>query len=463
MKKLIINNKLELIGIPPEVTKQLINSLTFSNPVYEEAVKYGRYLRNINPRITLYSTTLDGIIIPRGFLEFVEKNLLNKGYNFIVEDHRIFLPPISVESNIKLRPYQQKAKSDLLKHSNGMLVAPAGSGKTVIGLDVFTTLKQKTLWLTHTNKLFDQIAERILEMFPCISKEEIGSISADKIEIGDSITIGMIPTLARRDLISSEISKEFGLVMIDECHHLAATTFVKVASYFPSYYLYAFTASPRRRDGLENMLYATAGPPNAVIKRAEVEKEGGIITPKLVTRWIPSPQPYEGNDFNYIINELIIPNRNRLLLIVNDIVQEARDGKYCIVISTRKQYCEMLFEETNKHWDKTAIATGDYSRKANREATSKIESGEATVLICTGALLAEGFDIRKLDREFIVLPLSGRGTLLEQYIGRVQRTCENKEDAIIFDYVDNIGILQNQFRRRTLVYSHLGIKEKKSM
>jgi superfamily II DNA or RNA helicase len=122
----------------------------------------------------------------------------------------------------------------------------------------------------------------------------------------------------------------------------------------------------------------------------------------------------------------------------------------------------MLFEEVSKHWDKTVIATGDYSHKANNEATAKIESGEATVLICTGALLAEGFDVRKLDREFIVLPLSGQGTLLEQYIGRVQRTCENKENAVIFDYVDDIGILRNQYRRRMLVYSHLGIKERKN-
>ncbi|KKN06415.1 hypothetical protein LCGC14_1077550, partial [marine sediment metagenome] len=137
-----------------------------------------------------------------------------------------------------------------------------------------------------------------------------------------------------------------------------------------------------------------------------------------------------------------------------------RLGGCCILISTRKLYCEMLFEEISRYWNKTVIATGDYSREDINESIKKIESGEASVLICTGSLLAEGFDIKKLDREFIVLPLSGEGVLLEQYIGRIQRTCEGKKSAIVFDYADDIGILRNQLRKRLLVYKRLGMKIK---
>lgn len=407
----------------------------------------------------MYRPLPDGIIVPRGYLQLLEEILIGKGLDLLIQDNRVLLDPIFVKSNIKLRPYQKTAKFALLIHPNGTLIAPAGSGKTIIGLDVFASLHQPMLWLTHTNKLFDQIIDRILEMFSDISKEEIGRIVTHKIEIGDRITVGMIPTLARRESMLPEIGRKFGLVIIDECHHLAATTFMKVARHFHSYYFYACTANTQRRDGLENVIYTAAGCPNAIINRSEVKDAGGIVTPKLVTCWIPAIRAYEGNDFNYIINELVIPNRDRLLLIANDIIKEAVKGEYCIAISTRKSYCEMLFEEVRKQWNRTVIATGDYNSQNNREATAKIVSGEATVLICTGALLAEGFDVKKLNREFIVLPLSGKGTLLEQYIGRIQRTCENKKDAVVFDYVDDIGILRNQFERRMVVYSSLGIKE----
>jgi superfamily II DNA or RNA helicase len=336
--KLIIDNQLRLLNAPEELRSWFATQLTFDNPLYLEAVKRNRYLRDIHPHIYMYKPLPDGIVLPRGYLQLIEGSMVGKGLDLSIKDNRVLLPPISIKSNIILRSYQKEAKLALLSHPNGMLIAPAGSGKTIMGLDIFASVRQKMLWLTHTNKLFDQVVERILEVFPDVSREEIGLIGGGKMDIGDRITIGMIPTLARKESILPEIGKKFGLVIIDECHHLAATTFIKVASYFSSYYLYACTASVHRRDGLENMLYAAAGLPNAIIKRKSVREEGGIITPELVVRQVPALWLYEGNDFNYIIKELVIPNQNRLLLITNDIVREAREGRHCIAISTRKQY-----------------------------------------------------------------------------------------------------------------------------
>jgi len=139
-------------------------------------------------------------------------------------------------------------------------------------------------------------------------------------------------------------------------------------------------------------------------------------------------------------------------------LREAYKGNYCIVINTRKAYCEDLFELISEHWPKTVIATGDYSRKHNDEQVLKLEKDEATVLITTFELLGEGFDVQKLNRGFIALPFREKARV-EQSIGRIQRTCEGKLDAIMYDYVDeNIGILSSQFRHRAKVYRSLGIK-----
>ena len=217
------------------------------------------------------------------------------------------------------------------------------------------------------------------------------------------------------------------------------------------------TATPYRRDKLENIMFATLGGKNAEIQRYSVKKEKGIITPKVIVKEVPAPI-HEGNDFQYILRELLIPNEHRLLLIGIDVINEAHAGNCCIVISLRKEYCEMLHDIIKRAWDKTGIATGDYSDKHNNAQVEKLENGEITVLVTTFELLGEGFDVKKLNRGFLALPFREK-TRVEQAVGRIQRTCPGKKDAFIYDYVDsNIGILKNQFRHRAYTYKKLGME-----
>lgn len=461
--KLIIDNQLRMLDIPEKLRSWFITQLTFDNPLYIEAVKHNRYLADLHPYINMYKPLPDGIVLPRGYLQLIEDSMIGRGLGLHITDNRILSAPIFVKSNIILRPYQREAKLALLSHPNGMLVAPAASGKTIMGLNIFASLHQKMLWLTHTHRLANQVIERIVgtnedpPIFPDVTRKEIGFIGGGKYSIGDRITIGMIPTLVRRLVDLPEIGRQFGLVIIDEAHHVPASTFLKVLEHFSSYYLYGLTATPYRRDKLEDIMFAGLGLANSVVSRKKVEEKGGIVTPTVIKRIVPSPV-WGDNDFHYIIREILIPNERRLTLITTDVLREAYKGNYCIVISTRKAYCEMIYELVNKHWVKSAIATGDYNRKHNDAQVAKLENGEVTVLVTTFELLGEGFDVKKLNRGFMALPFREKARV-EQSVGRIQRTCEGKTDAIMYDYVDeNIGILSNQFRHRAEVYKSLGIK-----
>jgi len=462
--RIIIGSRVKLVEPPDKIVSWLIDRLTFPNPKFEEAKKHKRYTGNISRLLELYKMTPNGIIIPRGMLETMEETFLGKGYGVSVVDNRVIDKPLkNIESDILLRPYQNVAKLNLLKHPNGMLIAPAASGKTIIGLDVFAALRQKMLWMTHTTRLANQVKERIIgnkedpPMIPTISKDDIGLIGRGKWKIGDKITIGIIQTLVRRLPFFPELGKEFGLVIIDEAHHVPASTFMEVLRYFYSYYLYALTATPYRRDKLEGIMFASIGRPNAVITREEVKKRGNIITPLVKVREISS-QIWEDNDYHYIMREIIIPNEIRSNLVAFDVANEASKGNYCIVISTRKKYCEILLKKVLKYWPKTGIATGDYTRNQNDEQVRRLESDEITVLITTFELLGEGFDVQKLNRGFIALPFRERARV-EQAVGRIQRTCEGKTDAILYDYVDkDIGILKDQFRARSFTYKSLQMK-----
>jgi len=461
--KIIIDSRVKLLNIPSNLVDWLVKQLTFVNPVYVEAMKRRRYIGDTKRYIELYSLNPTGITIPRGYLQIVEDALIGKGNSVTIVDNRILDRPLSVKSNIILRPYQKAAKLDLFKHPNGILVAPAGSGKTIMGLDIFATVKQKMLWLTHTNRLAEQVIERIVgtehdnPTILNITKDDIGIIGSGKKKLGNKITIGMIQTLARNTELLIDISQEFGLVIIDEAQHVPSSTFLKVVNYLSAYYLYSLTATPYRRDKLESIMFATIGKPNAIIKREEVKKEKGIITPLVITRKIKGPI-YDGNNFHHIIKELLIPNELRSNIIATDIINEAKQGNYCIAIGTRKSYCEIIYNKVSKYWNKTGIATGDYTKKFNSLQVKRLENGEVTVLVVTFQLLGEGFDVKKLNRGFIILPFKER-VMVEQAVGRIQRTCQDKNNALLYEYLDEgIGILENQFRERKNVYYSLNMR-----
>ena len=149
-------------------------------------------------------------------------------------------------------------------------------------------------------------------------------------------------------------------------------------------------------------------------------------------------------------------------MIVSDVLSEAVQGRYCIVISDRREHCETLHELISAGWEKTGIATGKYSKKYVQEQVKKYNEGDITVLVATFSLLGEGFDVPFLDRAFITMPFRSEAKA-EQLIGRIQRTSPGKKDAIVYDYVDtNVGVLEHQFFNKTRdcryrTYTRLGV------
>jgi superfamily II DNA or RNA helicase len=141
----------------------------------------------------------------------------------------------------------------------------------------------------------------------------------------------------------------------------------------------------------------------------------------------------------------IVNNPKRTNIIVGDIIREAVLGNYCIVLTDRKIHADMLYDLISLGWEKTGIATGNYTKKYVTEQAEKLNNKEITVLVCTFALLGEGFDVKFLNRAFVTMPFRAEGRV-EQLVGRIQRTAEGKTDAVVYDYVDvDIGLLQNQF------------------
>lgn len=415
------------------------------NPQYHENIKQGYSTWGVDPIITNFSVRPGGrLLLPRGYRKRLIELFREHNEEFEIVDERPNRP-IHVKVPLKLRQYQERTLKALVLAGTeeGLIVAPAGSGKTVIGISLIGMFCQTTLWLTHTGQLASQAAERITA-FTDLAADEIGFIGEGQCKPGKRITIGMVQTLIQRPKLLNEISDSFGMVILDEAHHAPAKSFTDVLSMLNSRWLFGLTATPYRRDKLESLMFQAIGPPVATIQQAEVEKEGGIIIPKVFYRVIDSPT-INSNKLNTILNKYVLFNDKRTSIIVQDIVNEAGSNNFCIVISDRRNHCEMLYDRIKHHWPSTGIATGKYSRKQIGHQVSLYLEKKITVLVTTFALLGEGFDIPFMNRAFVTCPFRSEAKV-EQLAGRIQRTHPEKKDAIIYDYVDhNIGVVRNQF------------------
>lgn len=461
--EITISNRIRLKNPPDTILNLLVERLRIPNPKWLEAQSAGRSLYRIEQYITNFIMLPDdSILIPRGMFSWIKEKAKEFGIEYTVIDSRTKFEHIDIDSSkIRYRPYQFDAVLALITESSeGVLVAPAGSGKTVMGLSLIPLVGQPTLWLTHTGPLANQAVERASSFLPDIG--EIGMIGRGEWKKGEVLTVALIQTLVRNQEQLIKMRNDFGMVILDEAHHCPARTFLEVVCHFNPYYLYGLTATPYRRDKLEVLMFQTLGETKTIISNEKVSRYGGIVQPKILHREIKSER-VESNNIQMILKKFIINNKQRNQTIVDDVVSEASQGHYCIVVSDRREHCETLCSMITEKWPKTGIATGKYSKKYVQEQVDRYNNEDITVLVATFALLGEGFDVPFLDRAFLAMPFRSE-TKAEQLIGRIQRSHPGKTDAVVYDYVDsNIGVLKNQFFNKTRdcrfrTYKRLGLE-----
>jgi superfamily II DNA or RNA helicase len=458
--EIIIKSQIQLKNSPPDLNNILISDLKVPNPKFIEADRLGYSTYGIDQYIDNFEMDLNNnLFIPRGYRRKLLSLLKDMKISYTLEDKRTSFPYTDINSTqINYRKYQTAAVIDLVSQDEGLLVAPAGSGKTVMGLSIIPLLGQPTLWLTHTGPLLTQTSARAEKFLPSI---KIGTITEGKWNLENILTIGMIQTLILSPKKLASIRDKFGLVILDECQRCPAVTFREIITHLNPYYLYGLTATPYRRDKLETIMFQTLGPPNTTIPIEKVAEHGGIIMPTVKYRAISSKR-IDTNNIQTILKEHIVHNTPRNRIIVSDVLKEAVNNNFCIVISDRREHCEILYDLISAGWEHTGIATGKYSKKYVQEQIDRYNKKEITVLVTTFQLLGEGFDVPFINRAFIAMPFRAEGKAV-QLIGRIQRSAPGKEDSILYDYVDvNVGVLANQFHNknsacRCKAYTRLGI------
>jgi len=453
----VVGNQIALARskLSPESVTFLKEELNFLNTEYLTKRRLGKSTYNVQKYFKLIEESGDAVSIPRGFLNRFVTFLNEHAIGHSVRYDYPSLDEVPFKSCIELTPFQTKVVDSALQHDQGVIVAPSGSGKTIIGLELIARRKLPALILVHRKQIFDQWVERIQE-FLGIPKAHIGQYSGITKKIGNQITVGLLQSLGRKKDLS-EFKSKFGTILVDECHHIPASTFRNVVAELNAHYLYGLTATPTRKHNDEKLIYVYIG---EIVARMETTDFKPVSSSRrqsleVILRGTDLAIPFKfTTDLFQLLAKVVCFDTARNKLIVDDILKETSGGKKVLVLSERKEHLEIL-NLYLKGKCETIIISGDDLPRARKSKVNQIEDGHYQAILSTGQFFGEGVDIRGISCLILAFPFSFEGKLV-QYIGRLR---DIGDQRLIIDYRDsNIPFLERQFKQRVRYYRKLAAK-----
>ncbi|MCX6096615.1 MAG: DEAD/DEAH box helicase family protein [Candidatus Bipolaricaulota bacterium] len=448
---------LEKTGLPSALLSQVKRLAAFQNPEFYRKQSM-RFSTALTPRvIACFEDLTEHIALPRGCLSEVAALLQEHGIALAIDDRRENGTPLDVKFRGSLTSVQEQAVRALLAHDTGVLVAPSGIGKTVVGVYLVAARGRNSLVLVHRKPLLDQWVAQ-LSLFLDIAPKDIGQIGAGKAKPNGRLDVAMLQSLVRKGQVSDLVAG-YGHVIVDECHHCPCISFERVLAETKARYVTGLTATPRRRDGHDPIIRMQLGPvrfsvdPKSPAARHPFEH-------KLVVRETRFQPPAVSDRAG--IQELYAalaadPKRNDLIF--DDVIRALEEKRSPIVLTERRDHLEHFAERLRTFTRHLIVLHGGMKPKEQREALAQlaaIPDEEERLLLATGRYVGEGFDDARLDTLFLALPISWRGTLV-QYTGRLHRLHPGKTEVRIYDYVDRgVPMLVRMFEKRLRGYRAIG-------
>ena len=360
---------------------------------------------------------------------------------------------ISLSFNGELREHQHAPVNAYLKKVEsvggaGLLDLPCAFGKTSLSLYICSKLKKKTLVLVHKEFLFNQWIERIQQFLP---EAKIGKIQGPVIDIaGKDIVLGMIQSISMKEY-PADIFQSFGLVIIDEVHHIASEVFSNTLFKLVTKYMLGLSATMTRKDGTTKVFKMFLGD---VVFKDQRKQEHDVVVRGIEYKvndeeFNEVKYDYRGNpQFSTMITKLCSYNRRSefILKVLSDMLIE-NPNQQIMILAHNKSLLKYLFDSITTR----EIASVGYYIGGMKEAALK-ESETKKVIIATYAMAAEGLDIKTLTTLIMATPK----TDIEQSVGRILR--EKHSQPVVVDIIDSHEPFQKQWQKRKAFYKKQNYK-----
>ena len=355
---------------------------------------------------------------------------------------------IDIKFNGDLRDEQKPIVDKFLEAAHdtggGLISLKCGGGKTVLGIYLACTLKQKTLVVVHKEFLLNQWKERIQQFAP---DAEIGIIKQNKINITNKdIVLAMLQSISIKDY-PEDTFKSFGFTIIDECHHIGAEVFSRALPKISTKYMLGLSATPKRKDGLSKVFEWYLGDMVYINK----EKETDIVNVELIEYfsnnrlYSKEEMMYNGNRCTSRMITNICMYEPRTNMIIEKITDLIDDNRKILILSDRRDHLTLMKDKID---NLNICTTGFYVGGCKQDELKESETKD--VILGTYSMASEGMDIPILNTIILASPK----TDVEQSVGRIlrQKKQDRAKNPLIIDIVDKFSTFINQSKKRLTFY-----------
>lgn len=462
-----------LKAVSAKVLNHLKRIAAFKNPEFynKQALRLSTYA--IPRIISCFDITNEYLAMPRGCEDATRSFLNDNAVTYTITDKTNHGNKIPVSFQGEEREEQLEAINALLPYTNGILHATTAFGKTVTAAAIIARKKVNTLILVHSKALLKQWHDRLTEFlnidYPKHEEKNkrgrrkvfspIGCFDSSGNTLHGIIDIALIQSCLDEDGVKPFV-QDYGMVIVDECHHVSSITFEQVLMSIKAHTIYGLTATPIRKDGHQPIIFMQCGPIRfSTDVKSQIAKQS--FDRFLIPRFTSYNSILEDRLSIATLYKYLSEDEIRNNLIVEDICKAVNTRRTPIILTNRTVHVSVLAEKLNATIKNVISLTGAGTTREKREAMQRLQTipdSEQLVIVATGKYVGEGFDYPRLDTLFLALPISWKG-LLTQYAGRLHREYEGKKDVRIYDYIDiHEPICDSMYRKRLKGYAAIGYK-----
>ena len=463
---------IDTLNLMPRIQNQIRSLVAFDNPEFYKNKRLG-YSNYYNFSVVYLGKDIDGYIqIPRGLKEQIIEECNKAGIVLDLSDQKEKGCPIRVSFKGDLRTQQELAAEKLLAYSDGVLSAATAFGKTVVCSYLIAERKVNTLILLQSKDLLIQWVEE-LSKFLDIKEEPpeyttktgrkkrrdsvIGVLHGSKNTLTGIVDVAMVGSMYSKGKFNERLNS-YGMVIMDECHHAASHTSIELLQKINAKYVYGVSATPKRGDSLDKIIYMLLGPLRhkyTALERTQEQGIGHYFVPRY-TRVVDTLDSKD--DINKAYN-LISTSKVRNDMIISDVKKSIELNQTPVILTRYKEHAKALHDALKKEADHVFLLYGDNSDKENADIRMRLKQvprTESLILVATGQKIGEGFDFPRLDVLMLAAPISFEGRL-EQYVGRLNRDYEGKKAVYVYDYIDShVKFFNRMYGKRLRTYKRIG-------